>query len=546
MSVQRLQFACHSMEVFTVYSFIIVDDDYLVRKGILKKLEQLDGQIECIGEAENGNEAKELILKKKPDIVITDMYMPVVDGSELLKYISIIFPNIQIIVISGYRNFDYAQDTIRSKAVSYLVKPFSREEIQNSVLMAIKNIEDRDQKEQKMSSIAEECERISYQFDVQTLKSLIMGVNLREFEFNSLKLRAASKKEYYTLLTIVNIGKDIELLNLKCENILDSQKQIDYVICDHYFDSQSVFVILFFSSQAAATNLSKEYAENLYSALSSTSVSINIGVSQASNEIAKLWQAFNECITALDNKPLRAIEGVYFYGTQSLAYRKICWEKELVFKFYLDLGNTDIVKSLFSEFFNDLLNQRCNYTFMEYKYYILNLTNTIDTTPTKSSTKSVLSPDITDDLRQQLKFCFDSETLYEKTTRILLTICQRNLAHPIYHNENVIDNIQLYIKRNYYNDISLEFVSSLFFLNRSYVSTLFKAKTGMKFTEYLAQTRVEKAKELLQNPNLRLSQIASSVGYGNVKYFFRVFKKITGYTPEDFRTKFALERPTSS
>ena len=119
-------------------------------------------------------------------------------------------------------------------------------------------------------------------------------------------------------------------------------------------------------------------------------------------------------------------------------------------------------------------------------------------------------------------------------------ICQRNQANPIYSTDKtsdaIVQNMQQYIKHNYNYNISLESVADLFFLNKNYASTLFKAKSGVKFIDYLTHIRVEKAKELLSNSTLKIPQIAVNVGYSNTKYFYRVFKKLTGYTPEEYRT----------
>lgn len=107
---------------------------------------------------------------------------------------------------------------------------------------------------------------------------------------------------------------------------------------------------------------------------------------------------------------------------------------------------------------------------------------------------------------------------------------------PISHlSADVIDNVQAYITRYYYKDISLELVASLFYLNRCYLSSMFRERTGMKFIDFLTFVRIEKAKQLLVGTDFRISQIAAAVGYSNAKYFFRLFKKQTGKTPEQFR-----------
>ena len=109
-----------------MYNYIVVDDEPLTRKGTIKKLSSLGDKITCVGEAGNGLEGLDLIEKAHPDIIITDMNMPELDGTMFLMEIRKRLPLIPIIVISGYKDFEYAQSAIKSNACKYILKPFPR------------------------------------------------------------------------------------------------------------------------------------------------------------------------------------------------------------------------------------------------------------------------------------------------------------------------------------------------------------------------------------------------------------------------------------
>ena len=107
----------------------------------------------------------------------------------------------------------------------------------------------------------------------------------------------------------------------------------------------------------------------------------------------------------------------------------------------------------------------------------------------------------------------------------------------VYAIQDTIEQIKIYTQRNYQKNLTVDFLASLFYMNSSYLSHLFRRQTGEKYVQYLNGIRIAKAKDLLLTTDRKLYQIARSVGYDNVKYFFRVFKKWEGITPEQYRSK---------
>ena len=125
-----------------MYTYIVIDDESLIRKGTIKKLQPMEEQITCIGEADNGKAGIELIQEVHPDIVILDMQMPIMGGKELLPYLAESYPDMPLIVISGYRDFEYARSAVQLGALDYLLKPINREEL-NRVLEKARKLRER-------------------------------------------------------------------------------------------------------------------------------------------------------------------------------------------------------------------------------------------------------------------------------------------------------------------------------------------------------------------------------------------------------------------
>ena len=145
---------------------------------------------------------------------------------------------------------------------------------------------------------------------------------------------------------------------------------------------------------------------------------------------------------------------------------------------------------------------------------------------------------IRDTLDKQRNERQNMDKLKEYYLQFFLNITEMLKSESIYALDDVIEKVQVYIRHNYQKDLNQDFIASLFYMNRSYLSTLFRQKTGMKFVDYLNDVRIEKSKEMLSGSSRKMYQISKAVGYDNPKYFFRIFKKKTGITPEQYREKF--------
>ena len=145
------------------------------------------------------------------------------------------------------------------------------------------------------------------------------------------------------------------------------------------------------------------------------------------------------------------------------------------------------------------------------------------------------TPKSSNSIQNVVNYIFSLKELKDYYYQFFMNITELLKAESIYSGDDVVEKIQTYMQHNYPKNLTQDFIASLFYLNRSYLSTLFKQKTGMKFIDYLNEVRIEKSKELLKDSNRKMYQISKAVGYDNPKYFFRIFKKKTGMTPEQYR-----------
>lgn len=516
-----------------MYRYLIIDDEELIRKGTIKKLAPLSDEIVCIGEAENGEDGIAMLKELSPDFVITDMQMPTMDGMKLLPYLAENYPSLPIIVISGYRDFDYIKQALSSNAIEYILKPFSRDAIQKSVRDAIAKLEDHSVIQQQIMTSEEEKEHAYYEYDIQLLSNLVLGYHTSDTTLSSKALNFINETHNMVLLTL-HITPDFS--DQLIREWIEEQGFGDlalYLPCTN--QDQLRFIILFQPDQAVLSreDLATPILEELVTWLTQSNCKIIAGVSQTHSDLAQLNKAFLETSEALNQQYVHGDAPSYYFYDHDLEPRALTWDKKEEFLFRIETGMSDEVSSLTDELFHSF-SQTPGFTLADAKYQCYTLSDQCrlmmnQYLPEQQAAKSSSS------MQNIISHIFTLEDLKSYYLQFFLNQAALLKDQNVYAIDDVIEKVKIYIQRNYQKNLNQEFVSSLFYLNRSYLSVLFKSRTNEKFVDYLNDVRIEKAKDLLLDSNRKMYQIAKSVGYDNVKYFFRIFKKRTGITPEQFR-----------
>ncbi|WP_138752574.1 response regulator [Paenibacillus sinopodophylli] len=513
-----------------MYSFIIVDDEPLIRKGLLKKIQSFSQPLAFAGEADNGVDAWNMIRAVDPDIIFTDMRMPEMDGKSLMKAIHQQYPDKKMIVISGHSDFDYMKEAISAKVVSYLLKPFSRDEIHRTLEQAIAAIEnDRSVKQEVVLKTAEN-EQISYHADIQTLLHLIINIHHKDKlpAFQSARLKEALSAPACVLLTLYAPDSNVQQIE---------EVQQEYIYIPHSQSDKLAFILLTFSADQLETDMlayAKRIAEQLIHNVSLRKGSEGcVGISSVFYDFSMLRQAHFETIAALDQRSIADFGRCYLYDKDSFSPDVMLWERTHELLFLVESGKCAKVKELVLDFFAFYIRQpavslaqlkeQSREMIQEVKKMLsVYLQTHVDGSPSSS-------------LESVLNISFDLDSIREYLLTVLASTADLLKEGSAYSSENVIENIKTYIDKNFIKDLTLEKVSSLFYLNPSYLSFLFKEKIGQNFTDYINQLRIEQAKLLLKGTDNKVYKVAKQLGFDNPKYFFRVFKKMTGLTPEEFR-----------
>lgn len=515
-----------------MYTYIVIDDEPLIRRGTIKKLEGFP-DVACIAQASNGQAALDLIKEKNPDFIITDMKMPVMDGTRLLPVLSTQYPDKHIIVISGYKDFEYAQQALRANTIDYIVKPFSRDTLWDAVSRAVSEIENKASLDQKLTMSETEKEILKYEYDRQLLKSLLFDSLGTSANFSSRKLNRLTAECCYFLIT-VNLQETLDENALS--QFLSARSAASSCVMITRENTDNMAFLIFFLPKEQKSEYIRQaaaYKELLDLFFDSCHVHPFYGISQPHCSPESLHEAFRETAAALNQlTPIPACSYVFYEASENTS-APLAWPKLERFLFLVESGQPAEALILFPELFHYFARiEHCR--LQDAKDYCMEIVEDLrkilpkDLQPPHSSAASL-------SLINNLNFIFSFQDLEEYFLQVFRNLAEAFENSGLYTEKDVMDNVRNYISLHYDKDLTLEFIASLFHLNRSYLSSAFKSRTGISFVDYVNQIRVEKAKELLAKTDKKTYQIAQAVGYENAKYFFRIFKKIEGITPEQYR-----------
>lgn len=515
-----------------MYNYIIVDDEPLIREGTLKKLEPLADRIACVGEADNGRQAVELIETLHPCLVILDMEMPVMDGTQLLTFLSEKYPSLQLIVISGYKNFDYIKHAISAKVIDYILKPFTDEQIQKTVLEAVSRLEESESIDAKLRLSEEQKELAYYEHDIQLLQNLILGYAASDTVLNSQQLSFIRQSRHIYLAVIYS---DSQVDQYHPQERLEELGFVDFSLyLPHPTNPQVSFFLICPPHDAALSSqdFCARFADELITYFSTYSAVTMWGLSSSCPDPEQLHTAYTQACAALNSMPVtETLPHCYFWAPNMMTgIREIVWPKKDEFLFRLEAGMIEEVYRLLLEL-QEYFASAGELSLSDIKYYYHQLTDDCLAILNQYLHQGSHSQSMQNIVLEM----FSPSELHRYYKRFFGNLSEMLRPQSIYAVDDTIERMKIYTQRNYQKNLTVEFLSSLFYMNSSYLSHLFRKRTGQKYAQYLTSIRMEKARELLITSDRKLYQIAKAVGYDNSKYFFRVFKKWEGMTPEQYR-----------
>ena len=509
---------------------LLVEDDEIVRAGIKSIINRSETEFREICECSDGIAAKEKLKKEKFDLVITDIKMPNMDGLSFIKDSQGIEHKPKFIILSGYRNFNYAAEALKYGVREYLLKPVGRKKLMES----INKIEIELKNDEKQSLEKGMNYMIMNELRIKELNRILLSDSLSESEIGTILNNSGLvifDKEFYISLLILKINDEQRYTSENKKAIIDSffKNYMENSVVT-FFDEYNNLVI--FSSIKTDFNEFTKYLRDFFGN------EFYLGLGEKGTSVTDIQKIYLQACESLKYKLIIPSGGIINYSDTILLNKNYKIPVNIIKKILEIIGTKRIkeIDHLLGQIFNitDLSNYHIGYiekTVENLNYYIIQ--HFIDYFPQKH--------DVFKKQYYHLKNIHYFNSIQEYITALKGFLMEIDNLLKDFRNSSEdtskMDVVIRYINDNYSKNLDLSMVSNYVSLNYFYFSNLFRKQTGMRFMDYLLKTRIVKAKELLENTNDMILEIAGSVGFQNPKHFTKMFKIATGVSPYEYRKK---------
>jgi two-component system response regulator YesN len=519
------------------YKVFLVEDEIVTREGIRDNVDWKGNGFELCGDAPDGEIALPILKTAKPDVMITDIKMPFMDGLELCKIVRGCMPGIKVVILSGHDEFEYAQQAIQLGVKEYLLKPVTPQDLHQVLQRMAALLEQESKERENLHRLHEQARENRIALKEQLFLKLVIGAVTPTEAIGQGKALGLDLIARCYLVVVVRAelaGEADKCDSAKSQQVLQLVSQVVDQNPDVFLLRKGWDELVLIMKGNTPEFLEEErdlILERIRQEAKRTQYQLTVGFGTPRKRIADIYQSFIEA----------------WVGTQNTIYEdgpgtNLTVDKAELLKadrFAIENFLKSAVKGDFATFFDAFIRPLGetaiesqlikNYIFMDIVLaaakFVCELGGDIeDIIPALSSIEKVLA---------NIKTI---EQLCEQTRQILFNVLEFRDSQNITQHWRLIQQAKAYIDQHYMNTgLSLDKVATQVNLSSSHFSVVFSQETRQTYTEYLTKLRIKKAKELLRMTNLRSTDICFQVGYNDPHYFSHVFGKQTGFSPKEFR-----------
>ena len=521
------------------YKVFFVEDEVITREGIRDNVDWQASGFEFCGEAPDGEMALPLLRTIQPDVLITDIKMPFMDGLQLSKIVRERMPWVKIIILSGHDEFEYAQKAIHLGVMDYLLKPVTVQKLQNTLQKLNKQLDQERIEQNTLENLQAQVAENRATLRERLLFKLVIGaVSPVEAIEKGQSLGFDLSARYYLVMIL-----KAELVDRTEKYDYDEFQRFQGRIMDLTEKNPDIFLLkrdwgetIIIMKGSTPEYLEEErdlLLEDIRQAVLETRYRLVLGVGVTKKRIADICQSYVEALANIQS------QGEINRGElpQSIEHDELLKVDKSAVENYLRYG----IKDAFDEFYDSYLeplsettlksNLVKNYVFVDLILAVANLVHDLGGEVDK------VIPDL-HSIEVVMSNIKTNEQLREQAFKILSSALNFRDVQCNSQYRNLIYQAKEYLEHNYANsELSLNEVAMQVNLSASHFSVVFSQETGQTFKEFLTELRINKARELLRMTTLRSAEIAYQVGYNDPHYFSSVFKKHMGVSPIEFRSQ---------
>ena len=530
----------------------LVEDEIVIRNGIKNSIEWEKEGYEFVGEASDGELAYPMILKEKPDILITDIRMPFMDGLELSRLAKQELPDIRILILSGYDEFDYAKEAIRIGVTEYLLKPVSASKLLDSLKGVSQLIRQEKEEKELLKRYAEDMQEKTEREKLKLFGQLISGglstaeaIDLgRQYDMN---LSAhVYDMIFFKVFSVIGVGEQSGGVVEACENLENMIKKISYVyIFQRGIDGWAFLLTADDEEQMEQKTdrlakriklMMEDYKELEYFG----------GIGKPVMRLREIPQSFSDADHAFSGRFLSELNRIVRVGElknmQGLAdfevrgFGEIERTRESVEKF-LNNGTQEEVEGFTRAYMKEMPEDNFKSMLMR-QYIVMDVYIVIMSFCEKIGTSDEAFQGEAEGFKDSIQKIHTAQEMQEYMRRFLSRAIELRDMVSGRRYSDIIEAAKEKIESTYMlEEISLNTVAAGVGMSPSYFSSVFSREMGKTFVEYLTGIRMDKAKELLMCSSMKTSEIGYEVGYKDPHYFSYLFKKTQGCSPKEYRAR---------
>lgn len=535
-----------------MYKLLIVEDERVIAQGIAKSNPWEEWGFEVMGICANGEEAVAFINRDKPDLVLSDIRMPKMDGIALMQYLNAQYPEIKIVILSGYNDFEYLQMAIRNHVAEYLLKPTLLEEFEQ-LFRKMKDVLDEEQQQRAEQELYWKCREFN---------ALLKGYGYSEEFVEKFFYRRDTDSYRVVQLCIQKNGgggKDENIVHNKewryqkkqsvveiVNKYLQDSEMSGFFLCNY---EDFIIGILCIDEGTAEREIEDRILAMMDVAEDGTGLLLHCAISSLCGDYRMLPQCYEQTKYCIGQKLLLDTDGRIIWYRQTrdekpdteFDYFGIGFDEKSILKYILNQDREQLEKELTGVFdsFREMVEKGSEYVDL---HYINRVCMEVLFSVSREIYRYNVHPEkLMSEHEYHYMDVFDTPALEGKLD-FLMGIFELFIQECSAQKETISKTGELarlvrhIIDEEYMsNFISLEYVAEKVHKNPSYISKVFKNEFDCNFSTYVTDRRLERSKELLTDHGVKVYEIAESLGWADVSNFIKLFKKKFGVSPDEYR-----------